>query len=607
MEQKLLSGKYVLREIIGMGGMSIVYRAWDTKHDREVAVKVLRPEFSADAEFVRRFNQEAQAASRMSHPNIVGMYDLGQDGDLRYIVMEYVRGTTLKEIIRQEAPMSAQRAVQITLRILSAVNHAHNNHIVHRDIKPQNILVQEDGSIKVADFGIARLTTNATLTSSFGNMLGSVHYFSPEQASGELADEKSDLYSVGVVFYELITGHVPFEGESPVSVALKHVSEPPLDPREINPDVSKALSEVALKALSKAPQDRYQSATDMAADLKKALKNPQGGFVKTADSAGSRDIIRERRHKRLMKRLRALSLALLAVVFIIGATFAGKEIKRLMNRVTLPSLLLMNVTDAQARLNEMGLSVELDEKHNAEVAQGVVYMQTPESGSKLQKGDTVRLTVSLGKDQIMVPKFLDMTRSDAVNRIESEGLKVGRVILQVSDAAFDTVIGQNPSPNDMVDAGTEVILYVSGESSPMPDLTGMARKDAETLLTQRGFYVGNVAERVSDEEAGTVIGQSVPPETVVLLGESVNLVVAKEEPDLYYAEVSFNVPVKNSGDAVRCTLVDASGEEREVYIRSYKAGTQAITLDLSNAEPGSFKLNVYVAGELALEKMVDFE
>ena len=607
MEQKLLSGKYVLREIIGMGGMSIVYRAWDTKHDREVAVKVLRPEFSADAEFVRRFNQEAQAASRMSHPNIVGMYDLGQDGDLRYIVMEYVRGTTLKEIIRQEAPMPAQRAVQITLRILSAVNHAHHNHIVHRDIKPQNILVQEDGGIKVADFGIARLTTNATLTTSFGNMLGSVHYFSPEQASGEVADEKSDLYSVGVVFYELITGRVPFEGESPVSVALKHVSEPPMDPRDINPEVSKALSEVVLKALSKSPSDRYPSATDMAADLKKALRNPQGGFVKTGENGNGRDAGRDKRHRRLMKRLRALSLALLIVVFAVGATFAGREVKRLMNRVTLPSFLLMNVDVAQARLTEMGLNVELDEKHNPEVAPGVVYMQTPESGRKLQRGDTVRLTVSLGRDQIMVPKFLEMTRSDAVNRVESEGLTIGRIILQVSDAAFDTVIGQNPNPNDMVDAGTEVTLYVSGESSPMPDLTGLNRNDAENLLTQRGFSVGNVAERVSDEEPGTVIGQSVPPETVMLLGESVNLVVAQAQPDQYYATVSFNVPVKNSGDSVRCTLLDEDGQENEVYLRSYKAGTQAITLELTSPTSGSFTLRVYVAGELALEKMVEFE
>lgn len=608
MEQKLLSQRYALREIIGMGGMSIVYRAWDTRQDREVAVKVLRPEFSADAEFVRRFNQEAQAASRMSHPNIVGMYDLGLDGDMRYIVMEYVRGRTLKELIRSEAPMPAQKAVQITLRILAAVHHAHHNHIVHRDIKPQNILVQEDGGIKVADFGIARLTTNATMTTSFGNMLGSVHYFSPEQASGELADEKSDLYSVGVVFYEMITGQVPFEGESPVAVALKHVSEPPTDPRQFNGQISRALAEVALKALAKAPADRYQAATDMATDLKRALKYPQGGFIRPIENGPNHAVIREKLHRRRMKRMRMISLMLIAAVFVCGATYAGRVIHRLVNRVYVPSLLLMNLPEAQNKLTEMELSFEVDERYSSEVAQGVVFEQTPESGRPLQKGDTVRLTVSLGKDQVMMPKVLGMTRGEAQDRLNAEGLALGKVVLQVSDARPDTVVGQVPGANELVDAGTQVTLIVSGEAGSVPSLSGLFYRDAEEMLKQHGFVLGSVTQRLDHETApGTVLEQSVEPETVLLLGESVDVVISQLPSDQYVAEMSLSVPVTRDGDEVCCTLVKSDGTETEVYRKAFKAGTQVVNFQLFSEEAGEFKLNVYVAGSLSLEKMVRFE
>ena len=280
MKQAPLSGRYELEEIIGTGGMSVVYRAWDLKYDREVAVKVLRSELMSDEDFIRRFNHEAQAASQMSHPNIVDLFDVGQDGETRYLVMEYVKGVTLKELIRQYGRIRQQRAVQITLSILSAIGHAHENHIVHRDIKPQNILMDDDAGVKVGDFGIARVTSSTSSTSFGAQMMGSVHYFSPEQASGGVADEKSDLYSVGVVLYEMVTGRVPFDGETPVAVALKHIHEEPRDPSLVNPDVSRGLSEVILKAMSKKPEDRYQTAQEMAVDLRRALKMPMGGFIR---------------------------------------------------------------------------------------------------------------------------------------------------------------------------------------------------------------------------------------------------------------------------------------------------------------------------------------
>ena len=276
---RVISGRYVVQAIVGTGGMAVVYRAFDKKKNRIVAIKVLRPEYESDEEFVRRFSREAEAASKVSHENIVNMLDVGTDGDVRYIVMEFVDGQTLKDMIRQQGCINPDTAIRMTIRILAAVDHAHRNGIVHRDIKPQNILVDSEGRVKVADFGIARLKATQTTTVEEGpgvSALGSVHYFSPEQAKGEVADEKSDLYSVGVVMYEMLTGQVPFDGETSVSVALKHVNEAPKSMREHREGISVALDEVVMRALCKDATKRYQSAAEMAADLAQVHHQPRG-------------------------------------------------------------------------------------------------------------------------------------------------------------------------------------------------------------------------------------------------------------------------------------------------------------------------------------------
>ena len=257
---RLISGRYLIEAQVGMGGMAVVYRARDQQENRTVALKVLRPEYQGDEEFVHRFSREAEAAAKVFHENIVNLFDVGIDGDMRYIVMEYVDGQTLKEMIREEGRIHPDVAIRMTIRILAAVDHAHRNGIVHRDIKPQNILVDRDGVVKVADFGIARLKASQTTRLNSGSALGSVHYISPEQARGEVADEQSDLYSVGVVMYEMLTGHVPFDGETAVSVALMHLNDAPKSIRADNPKVSRALDEVVMRALCKDKKRRYQSA-----------------------------------------------------------------------------------------------------------------------------------------------------------------------------------------------------------------------------------------------------------------------------------------------------------------------------------------------------------
>ena len=279
LEGKLLGNRYEMIEKVGNGGMSTVYKATDKVLKRNVAVKILRDEFTTDEEFIKRFEAEAQSAARLTHANIVSIYDVGVDGNLYYIVMELIQGKTLKEIIiKERGPLPWKWSVNVAIQIASALEMAHKNNIVHRDIKPHNIIITEDGIAKVTDFGIAKAVSNSTIT-AFGTTIGSVHYFSPEHARGGFTDAKSDLYSLGVVMYEMVTGKVPFDADTPVSVALKHMQEEPEEPIEINPNVPVAINKIIMKALQKDTTLRYQSASEMLRDLKKSLKNPDGDFV----------------------------------------------------------------------------------------------------------------------------------------------------------------------------------------------------------------------------------------------------------------------------------------------------------------------------------------
>ncbi|NLG24383.1 MAG: protein kinase [Clostridiales bacterium] len=607
MSLMVLSGRYELERRIGTGGMSEVYLATDLMHDRRVAVKVLRAELGADAEFVRRFNQEADAAKRMSHPNIVRMYDVGQDAGKRYLVMEYVEGRTLKELIRERGRIAPIEAVKMAVRILDAVDHAHKNHIVHRDIKPQNILVTHGNDIKVADFGIARTTDQVTMTGRLDSVFGSVHYFSPEQASGQVADEKSDLYSVGVVLYEMATGRVPFDGESPVSVAYKHINEPPVSARALQPDISPALDEVIQKSLDKSAARRYQTAAEMATDLKRAVRAPQGGFVTYPREQQPAQPARPSRRARLKRHLKLAAIVALLGILAAGGVLGVQLYQRLVNGVTVPSLVLLNEGAAIEKLNELGLRYTIDTRHHDDIPSDVVIEQMPAMGTKAMRGDNVRLTMSLGKEKLMMPKLLDLTRSEAVHQIEELGLVLEGVALQISGAKPGTVIDQRPQANDWVEQGAGVTLTISGESAPMPDLRGLDEEAARIQLLASGFKMGVRVERLSDLAGGTVIEQSIPPEQQTLLGEAVNIVVSQVVPVSYYADVEVSVTVEQDGDEVRVVLDEADGAEREVYRDQPEAGTQQIQLRLDSLEKGEHKLSVYVAGELVVEKAVNFE
>ena len=610
MIRQVISGRYELEEIIGTGGMSVVYKAWDLKYDRRVAVKVLRPELDADADFIRRFNQEAQAASRVSHPNIVDMYDVGRDGTTRYIVMEYVDGRTLKELIRQSGRIRPQLAVQIALRILAAVDHAHHNHIVHRDIKPQNILVTDDGTIKVADFGIARSTTQNTMTEIYGNVMGSVHYFSPEQASGLSANDKSDLYSVGVVFYEMVTGKVPFDGENPVSVAYKHVNEQPPSAMELCPDISAGLNEVIAKSLHKSAHLRYQSAAEMAGDLKRALKQPEGGFIKdSAQELSPEEALRAQQAKRWKRRFK-LILTLFAILLLAAAcVYAFRWYDNVVNEVEIPSLAHLPYEEALEQLDALEIIGKVIEKrYDDNVLEGSVIDQSIAYGTYVRKNTVIGLTLSLGKEFVLNPNVVGKMKTEAERILWENGLKLkSPLVLENSPAKAGVVLKQDPPADEWIPPNTEVTLTVSAEVGIMPDMIDMMIDDAKAELINNGFNLGKVMEQLSvDKEPGLVIAQSVPADTEQFVGTAVDLTITHNSPKMYSAEIPIKVEVKRDGDIVRCVLDEFTENEKEIYNEAHNAGKTNNTYNAESPIEGEHRYTIYVADELIVNTTVIF-
>lgn len=605
----VLSGRYVVEEIVGTGGMAVVYRAWDKKKKRIVAVKVLRPEYEGDFEFVRRFSREAEAASKVSHENIVNMYDVGIDGETRYIVMEYVDGETLKDMIRDLGHLSPDAVVRMGIRILAAVDHAHRSGIVHRDIKPQNILVDREGKVKVADFGIARLKAQQTtrVVDANTSALGSVHYLSPEQASGEVADEKSDLYSVGVVLYEMLTGSVPFDGDTAVSIALKHVSEEPKSMRTLDPTISKALDEVVLHALRKAPEERYQTAAEMAMDLRKALVNPNGGFLKKqragrdgrarADAPKAEATPDEIRLRRVQRRRRvryALMGILIAAMLALTAIGAW-----LFTHSRMPDVRGLAESAAAARLGEF-TDVHVAYELSDDVAQGLVIAQTPAAGRYIERETTILLTVSEGSFFVEIDDYTGKPYDEAMRLLVNAGISDVKITYVMDDAAVGTVVAQSLAAGS-VERKSTVTLSVSGETVSAPSLTGYTLDNARTYIESAGLRIGTISEAYSaDAAAGTVIAQSVAPNAEVLVGAAIDLTIAQLQEIMYYPETNFRVVVPLGNTHVVVRVITPAGLMFDAYDGTLGRGTHSIPL--SSAETGEHTVEVYLDDTL-LETM----
>ncbi len=542
METRLLGGRYQLERQVGGGGMAIVYRARDLVLNRQVAVKVLRPQFGSDEDFINRFRREAQAVASLSHPNVVSVYDVGQDDDTHYIVMEYIEGSTLKDMINARGALPVDEAVWIALQVCDALDHAHQNKIIHRDIKPHNILIGKNHRVKVTDFGIARAVTSATITHT-GSVLGSVHYFSPEQARGGITAEKSDIYSLGIVLYEMVTGQVPFSGESPISVALKHLQDPLPEPRQINPRIPQSVENVILKALVKDPALRYHSAADMLADLDTCLSPERLNEEKVhfpIDPEETRVIPaitpEMLEHSKLERQaqeraynggqqpeknqprktnwyVKALIWVAATGLFIILAMFGFNFVQGLLYtpEVPVPPVAGTPIELAEAALKAKKLVPDITEQFDNTVLKGIVISQDPEPPMRLKENGTVKLVVSRGKKAITMPNLIGQNRATAENMLTQNGFTVTPdMFVEKEDdkAQPGDVIDQIPSANtEVIPGDVPVKVTVSKEKryTKMPAIIGLTLDQAKVELLKKEIKVGKITLKDTYDEEGKVL------------------------------------------------------------------------------------------------------
>lgn len=610
--------RYKLIDFLGQGGMSLVYRAVDIRTGHNVAVKILKSEYNDDVEFLERFQREAHAAGRMSHHNIVNLLDVGTEGDFRYLVLEYINGNTLKDIIKEKGALNPNTAIQIAIRILSALQHAHDNGIIHRDIKPQNVLVNTDGHIKVADFGIARITNTKTISKK-DMVIGSVHYSSPEQARGSEVDATGDIYSTGVVLYEMLTGRVPFTGDNPVTVAMQQVNAPPPPIRELNPAIQPAIASVVMKALEKSPQKRFQSAREMADALIKAKegiaveKTPaatkNGG---KADGAGDVELksatalpaakfgsrAKPQKKRGRMPKLTLISIILMTCLLIAGLVFGTLAVyQAVVNNVSAPDIAGLTLDEAKAAVNRADLILEVTEVYHDTIAANTIIDQTPEADTRMNKGDSIVATVSIGPAILLMPNLVGLTREEAVSKIKDRGLNV-LVYKTPSTQPVDIVIEQMPQQEQPYVAGQEIQLTLSGGSIIIPDLAGLPMQDAVTMIEQNALKLGDLAmeETEENENFGVVTAQSPIAGSLSILDTSVSLTIGVPAT-LYNAVIAIPIPETEKTAQLRVTLA-ADGSETEQYGGTTPGG-KAYTgvFLLSTAKQGPFTCHAYLDGE----------
>ena len=562
LEGKLLGNRYEIIEKIGNGGMATVYKAADKILKRNVAVKILRDEFTTDEEFIKRFEVEAQSAARLTHPNIVSIYDVGVENNLHYIVMELIQGKTLKEIILEEkGPLPWKWSVNVTIQIASALETAHRNNIIHRDIKPHNIIITEDGIAKVTDFGIAKAVSNSTIT-AFGTTIGSVHYFSPEHARGGFTDAKSDLYSLGVVLYEMVTGRVPFDADTPVSVALKHMQEKPEEPIEVNPNVPVAVNKIIMKALQKDTTLRYQTATEMLDDLRKSLKNPDGDFVDDSEydptaktqvlhtemynnSRGSNEDKgkKDGKFKSFIKRHKKLSIFIgLVLLFALslGGTILALNITN-PPEVEVPNVVGLSREEAEQEIKNANLGFEAIEEYNKDVPEGYVISQkvkgdlgdftTTPGNKKVKEGvnnTTIQVKISKGQEKTTVPNVEGKEREEAIKMLEDANL-VAEVVEETSKTVEEGyVISQETEPDSEAFAGDTVKIHVSTGTGikqvTVISVIGQDEATAKSNLESLGLKV-NVTYQDATSNNGKVTAQSIDANKVVDEGTTITLTV----------------------------------------------------------------------------------
>jgi len=573
-EGRVLADRYEIIEPIGAGGMAIVYKALDLKLERIVTVKVLREEYITDNEFLKRFNIEARSAASLSNSNIVNVYDVGKEGDINFIIMEYIDGVTLKELIVRRAPFDNEETLGVAIQIASALSHAHKNNIVHRDIKPQNIMVTKGGIVKVTDFGIARNAESQTTTTS-SNAMGSVHYFSPEQARGKYVDFRSDIYALGIIMFEMSTGTLPFDGDSAVAVALKHINEDLPDMREINPEVSLSVMRIAEKAADKGASKRYASADEMLADLKKAMTNESGDFIKLAagldsstrilgsDEVGTinnskyddddddyyddeeedddfydeEDYLDKRTERKIIIAAIFTAIAIIVLISSIGFWLyrgggGGKE-NPAQSSLMVP-LQGLSVEEATAILSAMDITIgQVEEAYNDSYLEGLIIDQNPAHGQNIVSGSTIAVTISKGTDKIEVPGTTNKIISDVYTMREFANniFSLEEEYVYDDDYPNHVVISQDPAPGSMAPRGTTIKLKISQGKEVkkvlVPNLLGDTEEAAKRKLEENDLKIGQVTKGYSDDyPEGQVFKQSYDGGKEVNEGTAITFIIS---------------------------------------------------------------------------------
>lgn len=597
---KIIGNRYEILEEAGNGGMATVYRAKDHVLNRNVAVKVLKDEFTTDSDFIKRFNTEAQSAAGLSHANIVSIYDVGheEENNLYYIVMELIKGKTLKEIINKDGSLSWKWSVNIAIQIASALELAHKNGIVHRDIKPHNIIITEDGVAKVTDFGIAKAVSNSTMT-AFGTTIGSVHYFSPEQAKGSITDAKSDLYSLGVVMYEMLTGKVPFDADTAVSVALKHMQEEPAQPIELNEEIPSAVNDIVVKAMQKDPTNRYQSATEMLADLSKALKDPDGDFVIIENKDGgytrimqavTDDRVKEskkakkgffKEHPKTKALVAVLSLILLfVVVFLITKTILDGGITK---KVEIPNLVGKTQEEAEEIINGSKLKLKIGESQaSATVEEGKIISQEPpfKKQEKIKQGSTIKIILSIGPETTELPDFKDKSIED----VREEANKIGLILKEESENSDSVkegnVISQDIKAGTLVKSGDTVVVKVSSgvKKTTVPTVVDMDEGTAKATLSNAKLKANVLYTSDEEKTDGKVILQSIEQGKSVAEGTTIDITVNKIEKVTKTVNLKINIPQsvsENNNTKVKENETEQTEEEtktKNVLVTVYVNG-----------------------------------
>lgn len=598
-----LADRYEILDKIGTGGMSDVYKAMDHILGREVAVKVLKQEFAEDVTFVTKFRSEAQSAAGLEHPNIVNIYDVGSENGMYYIVMEYVEGITLKTYIEKKGQLNFKEAISIAIQVGRGIEAAHNKGIIHRDIKPQNIIISTEGKVKVTDFGIARATSSNTI---HADVMGSVHYASPEQARNGYVDGKSDIYSLGIVMYEMVTGRVPFDGDTTVAVALQHLQEEMVAPSAYAPDLPISLEKIILKCTMKSPDRRYAAIEDLLLDLKKALVSPNEDFVTmgSAEDVEKTRVISPEEQEQIKEGLAgdadeddelmddeddedegpvnpkldkaitimgiAAAVIIIAIVIYIVGSFFGlfkfgtkkndtkdKDSKTQAEQVEMISVVGMTEDEASSALKKAGVSYEIVYESSDDAEEGDVIRQSVKEGEKIPSTEKVKITVCKEGD-LEIPSVVGMDGDSAIQTLKDKGFKANRTFEYSADVAEGNVINQTPTGVGKKGDTVTIVVSAGIQSVQVPSLANKTQQEASNELAAVGLQVGNVTTEYSDNyAAGRVIRQSVTQGKTVDAGTAVDLVISDGKKPEYY---SYSGTVSNTHEVpVSVVLKDAEG------------------------------------------------